>query len=63
MNDTAAAAAKSIFMLCGRLFGNSFLDPRPGSFTRSSLLFPSNISADLRNATALLASLSQQGQP
>lgn len=60
---TAAAAAESIIMLCGRPFCNNFLDPRPGRFMLSSLLFPSNISADLRNSAAWLASLNQQVQP
>lgn len=59
---TAAAAAKSIFMLHGRPFCNSFLDPRPGSCMLSSLFFPSSVSAN-RNGAAWLASLSQQGQP
>jgi len=60
---TADAAAQNIFMLRGRPFCNRFFDPRPGSFMLSSLLFPSNVSADLRNSAASLASLSQQGQP
>lgn len=61
--DTGAAAAKSIFMLCGRSFWNSFLNPRPGSFMLSSFLLPSNISADLQNSAAWPASSSKQWQP